>query len=266
MSTPRSVTPQEDIDRPMPGVLHRSVGTPDPSNSPSPPSTPRAPRLPSPPRVIVKHDASTMASIELPPPPPPVIIQPARVPSPPPAPRPPPKAKTPSPVSSTSSSSSSSSLSSSTLSTSTPAYSSHSSTFSDHQWLDLRSEGQIDPLGYDRPRTELIMKHAQLLLEQRRRSSTTTAGLSFVSPPTSPAGATHTLSIGEVPPHYPSASAAVQQHPENGHTTPSGSDESNHSGKSEGELNSSLMMGQQRQPIHIKYHRSTVLNKKKNGK
>ncbi len=259
--TPRSVTPHEDPDRPLPKP-HHSVGTPSPSESPSPPITPRPP----PPVVINKRDASTMASIEIPPPPPPVIIQPPRPPSPP---RPPPsKHKTPSPVSSTSSSSSSSSpTSSSSLSSFSVPYSSTDSPFSDHMWFDDRSEGQIDLLDRDRPQTDLIMRHVQQLLEQRRRySSTTPAGMSLVSPSFSPAGGTHTLSIGEVPPQFPNTS--IVQQPENGHTTPPGSDESNNSGKSEGEITSSMMANQQPQSIHIKYRRSTqgFLGKKNNKK
>ncbi len=251
-TTPRSVTPHEDLDRPLPSVPHRSVGTPSPSESPSPPSTPRAPRRPSPP-MIAKRDVSTMASIEVPLPPPPVIIQPPRTPSPPRP--PPPKPRTPSPVSSTSSSSSSP-TSSSSLSTFSVPYSSTDSPFSDHMWFDDRSEGQIDLLDRDRPQTELILRQARKLLEQRRQySSTTPAGMSFVSPPYSPAGGTHTLSIGEVPPQFPKSFVVQQQ--ENGHTTPSGSDESNHSGKTEGEVTSSMMMNQQPQSIHIKYRRPT---------
>ena len=42
-TTPRSVTPHEDLDRPLPSEPHRSVRTPTPSESPSPPSTPRPP-------------------------------------------------------------------------------------------------------------------------------------------------------------------------------------------------------------------------------
>ncbi len=260
-TTPRSVTPHEDLDRPLPSVPHRSVGTPTPSESPSPPSTPRPP----PPVVINKRDASTMASIEIPPPP--VVIQPPRPPSPP----RPPKQKTPPPVvSSTSSSSSSSPTSSSSLSSFSVPYSSTDSPFSDHMWFEDRSEGQIDLLDRDRPQTELIMQQARRLLEQRRRySSTTPAGMSFVSPPFSPAGGTHTLSIGEVPPQFPTTSAIQQQQqPENGHTTPTGSDESNNSGKSEGEITSSVMANQQPQSIHIKYRRPTqgFLGKKNHKK
>ena len=253
-TTPRSVTPHEDMDRPLPAVPHRSIGTPSPSQTPSPPSTPR----PQPPPIIInKRDASTMASIEVPPPPPPVVIQPPRPQSPPPKPPPPPppKQKTPSPVSSTSSSSSSPTSSSSLSSFSVP-YSSTDSPFSDHMWFDDRSEGQIDLLDRDRPQTELIMRQARRLLEKRRQySSITPAGMSFASPPLSPAGGTHTLSIGEVPPHY-HATTTMPQQPENGHTTPPGSDESNNSGKSEGEITSSMMPNQP-PSIHIKYRRST---------
>ncbi len=215
---------------------------------------------PSPPPVIHKRDASTMASIELPPP---VII-------PPPLPRPPspPKPKSISPVSSTSSSSSSSSpTSSSSLSTFSIPYSSTDSPFSDHIWFEDRSEGQIDLLDQDRPQTELIMRQARRLLDQQRRyPSITPAGMSLASPPYSPAGGTHTLSVGEVPPHLPSSNP-FQQH-ENGHTTPPGSDESNNSGKSEGEVTSSMLINQQPQPIHIKYRRSNqgFLGKKNNRK
>jgi hypothetical protein len=263
-TTPRSVTPHEDTNRPIPTVFHRSVGTPEPSESPSPPSTPRAPQPPPPPRPIIdKRDASTMATIEIPPPPPPVVIQPPRPPSPP---RPPPKQKTPSPVSSTSSSSSSP-TSSSSLSTFSVPYSSTDSPFSDHMWFEDRSEGQIDLLDQDHPQTELILKQARRLLDRRSRySSTTPTGISFVSPPYSPAGGTHTLSIGEVPPQFPNASTLQQQ--ENAHTSPPGSDESNNSGKSEGEITSSAMANQQPQSIHIKYRRSTqgFLGKKNNKK
>ena len=134
-------------------------------------------------------------------------------------------------------------------------------------WFEDRSEGQIDLLDRDRPQTALIMKQARRLLEQRHRySSITPTGLSFVSPPQSPAGGTHTLSIGEVPARFPSSAALPQQ--ENGHTTPSGSDESNNSGKSEGEVTSSMVANQQPQSIHIKYRRSTqgFLGKKNNKK
>ena len=82
-------------------------------------------------------------------------------------------------------------------------------------WFEDRSEGQIDLLDRDRPQTELIMQQARRLLEQRRRySSTTPADMSLVSPPFSPAGGTHTLSIGEVPPQFPTTSA-IQQHNNN---------------------------------------------------
>jgi hypothetical protein len=134
-------------------------------------------------------------------------------------------------------------------------------------WFEDRSEGQIDLLDQDRPQTELIMKQARRLLEQRSRySSTTPAAMSFVSPPYSPAGGTHTLSIGEVPPQFPNASTFQQQ--ENGHTSPPGSDESNNSGKSEGEITSRMTGNQQPQSIHIKYRRSTqgFLGKKNNNK
>jgi hypothetical protein len=258
------LTPHEDIERPLPSTFDRSVRTPDPSNSPSPPSTPRPP----PPRIVIeKRDATTMASIEIPPPPPPVIIHPPPPPRPQSPPRPIiPKTKTPSPVSSTSSSSSP--TSSSSISSFSIPYSSTDSPFSDHMWFDDRSEGQIDLLDQDRPQTELIMRQAQRLLDQqRRRSSTTTAGMSFASPPFSPAGGTHTLSIGEIPAQFPVSSPFPQQ--ENGHTTPPGSDESNNSGKSEGEVTSSVMAGgQQPQSIHIKYRRPTqgFLGKKNNRK
>ena len=134
-------------------------------------------------------------------------------------------------------------------------------------WFEDRSEGQIDLLDRDRPQTELIMKQARRLLEQRRQySSITPTGMSFVSPPQSPAGGTHTLSIGEAPPRFASSTTVPQQ--ENGHTTPPGSDESNNSGKSEGEVTSSMMANQQPQSIHIKYRRSTqgFLGKKNNKK
>ena len=136
-------------------------------------------------------------------------------------------------------------------------------------WFDDRSEGQIDLLDPDRPHTELIMKQVQRLLHERRRpiSAATTAEVSFISPPQSPAGGTHTLSIGEIPPaQYPNSSGIAQQ--DNGHTTPPGSDESNNSGKSEGEMTSSMMLGQQPPAIHIKYRRSTqgFLGKKNNRK
>ena len=272
MSTPRSVTPQEDVNRPMPTTIHRSVGTPEPSDSSSPPSTPRPPPRPlTPPRVVEKRDVSTMASIRSPPPPTPGIIQPTpRIPSPPPSPpRPvPPKARTPSPVSSTSSSSSSSSLTSTSLSSISTPCSSKDSPFSDHVWLDSRSEGQVDHLDHDQRYTDGIVKKAQRLInQQRRRSSTTTDGMSLVSPPYSPAGGTHTLSIGEVPPQYPPGISSYQQ-PSNGHTTPSGSDESNHSGKSEGEVSANGTNNHHPQPIHIKYRRSTqgFLNKKNHRK
>ncbi len=209
--------------------------------------------------VIDKRDASTMATIELPPPPP-VIIQPPRPPSPP----RPPKPRTPSPVSSTSSSSSP--TSSSSLSTFSIPYTPTDSTLSDHVWFEDRSEGQIDLLGIDQPQTALIMKQAQRLIDQRRRySSVTPAGMSLVSPPYSPAGGTHTLSIGEVPPQLPIASHS--QHQENGHTSPPGSDESNNSGKSEGEITSNSA-NQQPQSIHIKYRKPTqgFLGKKNNRK
>lgn len=210
-----------------------------------------------------------MASIEIPPPPPPIIIQPPppRQPSPPAPPPPKPKPKTPSPVSSTSSSSTSSPTSSSSLTTFSIPYSSTDSPFSDHMWFEDRSEGQIDLLDHDRPQTELILRQARRLLDQRHRnSSTTPAGMSFISPPYSPAGGTHTLSIGEVPPNF-QTSTIIQQH-ENGHTTPSGSDESNNSGKSEGEVTSSILGSQPPQSIHIKYRRSTqgFLGKKNNKK
>ncbi|CAF3988370.1 unnamed protein product [Adineta steineri] len=280
-TTPRSVTPFEDFDRPLPTVLHHSIGTPDPSDSPSPPSTPRVPQppivqpQPQPPPppplppVIEKRDASTMASIELPrPPSPPRPPPPVIIPQPPPRPPSPPRLKTPSPVSSTSSSSSSSSpTSSSSLSTFSIPYSSTDSPFSDHAWFDDRSEGQIDLLGRDRPHTELIMKQAQRLLDQRRRySSVTPASMSITTPPFSPAGGTHTLSIGEVPPQFPGSIPFQQQ--ENGHTTPPGSDESNNSGKSEGEVTSSMMMNQPMQAMHIKYRKSSqgFLGKKNNRK
>jgi hypothetical protein len=134
-------------------------------------------------------------------------------------------------------------------------------------WFEDRSEGQVDLLDQDRPQTELIMRHAQRLLDQRRRyTSTTPAGMSFVSPPYSPAGGTHTLSVGEVPPQLPISLNLQQQ--ENGHTSPPGSDESNNSGKSEGEITSSMMVNQQPQSIHIKYRRPTqgFLGKKNNRK
>lgn len=134
-------------------------------------------------------------------------------------------------------------------------------------WFEDRSEGQIDLLDRDRPQTELIMKQARRLLEQRHRfASITPTGMSFGSPPQSPAGGTHTLSIGEVPPGFPSATT-VPQH-ENGHTTPPGSDESNNSGKSEGEVTSSMMGNQKSELIHIKYRRSTqgFLGKKNHKK
>lgn len=249
----------------MPSVPHHSIGTPSPSESPSPPSTPRQPQPP--PLVITKRDEGTM-TIEIPSPPPPVIIQPRptpRQPSPPPP--PPQKRRTPSPVSSTSSSSSST-TSSSSLSTFSIPYSSTDSPFSDHMWFEDRSEGQIDLLDQDRPQTELIMRQARRLLDQRHRnSSTTPAGMSFMSPPYSPAGGTHTLSIGEVPPQLPT-SFMNQQQQENGHTTPPGSDDSNNSGKSEGEITSSVLASQPTQSIHIKYRRSTqgFLGKKNNKK
>lgn len=268
ISTPRSITPQEDLDRPMPTVLHHSVGTPEPSDSPSPPSTPRPlPRPATPPRMVEKHSQATMTEPEAVPPPPPVIIPPPRVPSPPPSPpRPmPPKARTPSPVSSTSTSTSTS-LSSSTVSSFSIQCSSKDSPLSDHQWMEDRSDGQIDPLGYDRPYTDLIMRQVERLVG-RRRSSTTTAGLSMVSPPFSPAGGTHTLSIGEVPPEYGPGVVSVPQE-SNGHTTPSGSDESNHSGKSEGEITMNSNNNHHPQPIHIKYRRPTqgFVNKKNHRK
>ncbi|CAF2509033.1 unnamed protein product [Rotaria sp. Silwood2] len=259
-TTPRSITPQEDLDRPVPSTLHHSVGTPEPSESPSPPSTPR---IPQPPPTVEKRDASTMALIEIPPSPPPVIIPQPRQPSPPPRPKP----KTPSPVSSTSSSSSSSPTSSSSLSTFSVPYSSTDSPFSDHVWFEDRSEGQINLFDQDRPQTELILKQAQRLLDQRRRySSTTPAGMSFVSPPYSPAGGTHTLSIGEVPPQYPIPSRFQNQ--DNEHTTPTGSDESNNSGKSEGEAPSAMTTSQQQVPINIKIRRpnKSFLGKKNNRK
>jgi hypothetical protein len=134
-------------------------------------------------------------------------------------------------------------------------------------WFEDRSEGQIDLLDQDRPQTDLIMQQARRLLDQRhRRSSTTPAAMSFISPPYSPAGGTHTLSIGEVPPQFPNASTFQRQETE--HTTPPGSDESNNSGKSEGELTSNTMGNQQPQSIHIKYRRSTqgFLGKKNNKK
>jgi hypothetical protein len=251
------------MDRPLPSEFHRSIRTPSPSESLSPPSTPRAPQPPivqPPPPVVDKRDQSTMASIEMPPPPP-VIIQPPKPPSPPPR---PPKPKTPSPVSSTSSSSP---TSSSSLSTFSIPCSSTDDTFSDHMWFQDRSEGQIDLLDRDQPQTALIMKQAQRLLDQRRRySPSTPGGMSFISPPYSPAGGTHTLSIGEVPPQLPNASPFQQQG--NGHTSPPGSDESNNSGKSEGELTSNTATNQQPQSIHIKYRRPTqgFLGKKNNRK
>ncbi|CAF3430832.1 unnamed protein product [Rotaria socialis] len=265
-TTPRSITPVEDLIRPLPTTFHHSIGTPDASESPSPPSTPRIPQPPviiQPPAAIEKRDASTMASIELPTLPPPVIVQPPRPPSPP----RPPKPRTPSPVSSTSSSSSSSTTSSTNTSTFSVPYSNTDSPFSDHMWFDDRSEGQIDLLEHDRPQTELILKQAQRLIGQRRQySSVTPAGMSFVSPPFSPAGGTHTLSIGEVPPQYPTGSSFPPQ--ENGHTTPSGSDESNNSGKSEGEAGTGTMNGQQRSSVPIKYRKPTqgFLGKKNNRK
>lgn len=134
-------------------------------------------------------------------------------------------------------------------------------------WFEDRSEGQIDLLDRERPQTELIMKQARQLLEQRHRhSAITPAGMSSISPPQSPAGATHTLSIGEVPLNYPHSTTFPPQ--ENGHTTPPGSDESNNSGKSEGEMTSSLMANQQPQSIHIKYRRPTqgFLGKKNHKK
>ncbi|CAF0865995.1 unnamed protein product [Rotaria sordida] len=257
-TTPRSITPQEDLNRPLPSPLHHSVGTPTPSRSPSPPSTPR---IPQPPPTIEKRDASTMATIEMPPPPPPVIIPTPRPPSPPP---PRPKPKTPSPVSSTSSSSSSP-TSSSSLSTFSVPYSSTDSPFSDHMWFEDRSEGQVDVFEQDRPQTELILRQAQRLLNQRRQySSITPAGMSFVSPSYSPAGGTHTLSVGEVPPQYPVSSTFQNQN--NGHTTPTGSDESNNSGKSEGEAPSTTMNNHQQAPINIKIRRpnKSFLGKKNN--
>ncbi|CAF4582031.1 unnamed protein product [Rotaria sp. Silwood1] len=261
-TTPRSITPQEDLDRPLPSTLHHSVGTPEPSESPSPPSTPRVPQppiIPQPLPTIEKRDASTMATIEIPPP---VIIPQPRPPSPPPRPKP----KTPSPVSSTSSSSSSSTSSSSLSSLSIP-YSSTDSPFSDHVWFEDRSEGQINLFDQDQPQTELILRQAQRLLDQRRRnSSITPAGMSFVSPPYSPAGGTHTLSIGEVPPQYPIPSTFQNQ--DNEHTTPTGSDESNNSGKSEGEAPSTMTTNQQQGPININIRRSnkSFLGKKNNRK
>ncbi|UJR26403.1 hypothetical protein I4U23_007735 [Adineta vaga] len=273
-TTPRSVTPREDTDRPLPTVFHHSIGTPEPSDSPSPPSTPRIPqppiilppRIPTPPPVIEKRDASTMATMELPPPPPPVII-----PTPPPPPRrqpSPPKPRTPSPVSSTSSSSSSSSASSTSLSTFSIPYSPTDSSLSDHRWFDHRSEGEVDLLSRERPQTDLIMRQVQRILDERRRySSVTPVGMSSITPPFSPAGGTHTLSIGEVPPQFPGSTPFQQT--DNGHTTPSGSDESNNSGKSEGEVTSSMMMmHQQPQSIHIKYRKPSqgFLGKKNNRK
>ena len=192
-----------------------------------------------------------MTSPESPPTPPrPVIIPPApRIPSPPPSPpRPAPhKPRTPSPVSSTSSSSSSS-LTSSSLAPSSIPYSSHDSTLSDHKWFSPRSNGQVEP--HNPADLELILRQVQ-----RRRSSATTAGLSTLSSPYSPAGGTHTLSIGEVPPNFPMGAMFAQQ--TNGHTTPSGSDESSHSGGSEGQVTKNGGNHHQPGPIHIKYPRST---------
>ena len=251
---------------------HHSVDTPERSESPSPPSTPRVPQPPTPPPPVVIHkrNQSTMTSNETstppPPPPPPVIIQPPRPPSPP---RPPPKPKTPSPVSSTTTSSSTTSPTSSTsLSTFSIPYSSTDSPISDHMWFEEQSEGQIDLFEANRPQTELIMRQARRLLGQRHRySSITPAGMSLVSPPYSPAGGTHTLSIGEIPPNYPNVSTTFQQQ-ENGHTTPSGSDESNNSGKSEGEMPLTTANNHQPQSIHIKYRKSSqgFLGKKNNKK
>lgn len=267
-TTPRSVTPIEDIDRPSPTTKHHSIGTPDASESPSPPSTPRVPRppvvvpSPPPPPVVEKKDASTMPWKEAPVDPGPAVVIPT--PRPPSPPRPP-KPRTPSPVSSTSSSTTTPS-SSTHLSISTPN-STTDSQFSDHMWFDDRSEGQIDLLDYNRPRTQLIMKQAQRLLERRRQyASMTPIERSVVSPPYSPAGGTHTLSIGEVPPQYPMATSFPNQ--ENGHTTPPGSDESNNSGKSEGEAVLNGTNGQQRTSVPIKYRKSSqgFLKKNNNGK
>jgi len=135
-------------------------------------------------------------------------------------------------------------------------------------WFDDRSEGQIDLLDRDQPQTELIMRQARKLLEHRHRyASMTPSGMSLVSPRYSPAGGTHTLSIGEVPHDYHPTSKPFPQQ-ENGHTTPPGSDDSNNSGKSEGEVTASMMGNQQPQSIHIKYRRSTqgFVKKKDNKK
>lgn len=201
-----------------------------------------------------------MADFEKPQPTPRPVTPPPKV-----IPQPPPKPRTPPPVSSTSSSSSSS-PSSSTTSYSIP-YSATDSPFSDHAWFDDRSEGQIDLLDGDQPHTELIMRQVQRLLNQKRQyASITPAAMSFVSPPFSPAGGTHTLSIGEVPPDFPQPTNHTTQ--DNEHTTPSESDESNNSGKSEGEPPTNTLSQQQLRPKDIKYKRPTqgYVKKKTNGK
>ena len=125
-------------------------------------------------------------------------------------------------------------------------------------WLEDRSQGEVPLSSVNQPQGALIIRRAQRLLSTERQD--------IISPPDSPAGGTHTLSVGEIPHEFPNPSRL--QNGDNGHTTPPGSDESNNSGKSEGEVSSNAMANRQSTSINIRYRRSTqgFLGKKNNRK
>ena len=108
----------------------------------------------------------------------------------------------------------------------------------------------------------LLAHQRSLFQSQNHRLPYEPNNLGVYSRPDSPAGATHTLSSGEIAPEYPAGSGQLQQHIDNDQTAPGTSDDSQHSsnGKSDGEILTNGLTNPQ-----LKYKKTSISVPRKRG-